>query len=436
MLDVSDPVGPTAAPDDPDAAVAFATLVAELLGTAVAADAAPAAAPAATAEDVPEPADGAPTPAGADAAAMAVLLAAGLPVAVAPADAPTGAAADDAGVAAVPVAGSTVPTSGAAAEVVPVATAPAGLTDADPPAVPTDAVPPDAPPTVPARPGPPAHAAAAAHAAVTERRPVAPRPATAPEPAATRGDAAPAVDGPIADAPVETPPSGEVTAPAPDVPGRPAAAARAPQGRGDRPETGPPGGWTVAPHEAGPAQPAVSHRDETPAALAVDEAAPQPTRVDAPTVRPADHVVAPEAPAPAQHARPVVDVPVAEQIAARVTSLELGEDGRYEMSVDLHPAELGAVAVDVVVDGGTVHVTVRADEPAATALLRDALDDLRRDLAAGGLDVGDLSARDRRTHDERSGHDERRDAGAGPDLTIAFPVRHDLAADRGVDVLL
>jgi flagellar hook-length control protein FliK len=169
--------------------------------------------------------------------------------------------------------------------------------------------------------------------------------------------------------------------------------------------------------------------------------ADQPGPASADAAAPADAPDAPTAP----H-RPLADLPAAGQVAARVTSLRLDDDGHHELTMDLHPAELGSVGVDVVVDGGRVHVSIRAEQPAAADLLRSSVDELRRMLAEHGLDVGgcDVGSWQQaaggdggRPGTEPDGHSRRRGATTAADL-IANPLPRPRAASgaTGVDVLL
>ena len=78
------------------------------------------------------------------------------------------------------------------------------------------------------------------------------------------------------------------------------------------------------------------------------------------------------------------------QVARIVRPLRLGDDGTYELALDLTPAELGRVRIDVEMRGGTISLSLRADNPATRQLLQTSLDQLRSELEAAGLHAGHL----------------------------------------------
>lgn len=201
-------------------------------------------------------------------------------------------------------------------------------------------------------------------------------------------------------------------------------------------ETSIPDPTSIAPGAEPPAPLAGDGPDAT-----VEGPAPAPPVV-APTAAPL-HRAAPATTAPAAPAPPAAPaaVPVHEQVATKVRSLRLDDDGPQSVTVDLHPAELGAVRVAVTVDRGTVHVALQAEHRATAALLHHHLDDLAHVLDASGLQVGDVAADVVETwtpppaadHGERHGLDQRptsrhpeRDAHeprgrrAHPDPALAF----------------
>ena len=100
--------------------------------------------------------------------------------------------------------------------------------------------------------------------------------------------------------------------------------------------------------------------------------------------RPAGATAAPESfPRP-----PASTADVADRIASAVVPLHRRGDGRHEVTLDLHPDDLGAIRVELSVEHQTVHLTLHAAEPATAALLARALPDLRSALADAGLQAG------------------------------------------------
>lgn len=144
--------------------------------------------------------------------------------------------------------------------------------------------------------------------------------------------------------------------------------------------------------------PAVAAAPVAPAPVAdapVPELAPQPPATSSPAPirleRP-EIVQAPPAPAPVQ------PTPV-EQVVRVVTPLRRLGDGQHDLVLELRPADLGAVRVELSLDKGVVHLGLRAEVEQTGQLLRAALPDLRQQLDAAGVlagrvavDAGDAGA--------------------------------------------
>jgi hypothetical protein len=79
---------------------------------------------------------------------------------------------------------------------------------------------------------------------------------------------------------------------------------------------------------------------------------------------------------------------VAQQVVRAVVPLRKLPDGTHRVVLELRPAELGTVRVELSVDAGTVHVGMRADTPGTDALLHAALPEVRAQLDAAGLAAG------------------------------------------------
>jgi flagellar hook-length control protein FliK len=80
----------------------------------------------------------------------------------------------------------------------------------------------------------------------------------------------------------------------------------------------------------------------------------------------------------------------AQQIVRHLEPLKHFADGSYELSMQLHPAELGPVAMNVRIVDGVIHVHLQADNAGAGALLRQAAPELRAALEQHGMTAGDL----------------------------------------------
>lgn len=139
---------------------------------------------------------------------------------------------------------------------------------------------------------------------------------------------------------------------------------------------------TAAPagHEAETSAPTTSQSEaERDAELAAPGQSSAPTTAAPATTRPP--VTARAVPTP-------LPVPPAD-LGLHVTALK-GADGDHVLRMSLHPVELGAVRVDVRVDGDQVTVSVLAASDAAVEAVRLALPELRAQLETAGLLVTDL----------------------------------------------
>lgn len=150
----------------------------------------------------------------------------------------------------------------------------------------------------------------------------------------------------------------------------------------------PAAGTGAAPVPTAPV-PGVEHRGTRP------DAGPdliQPTVATAPPVAPAP-VQAPGPTAPATPTGPPAPaIPTAtSQLVAVLAPLRARSDGTTKLSLSLRPEELGRVNVDLRIERGTVHVTLRAEQPTTVELLRDTIDDLRGQLHDRGISTGEFS---------------------------------------------
>lgn len=178
-----------------------------------------------------------------------------------------------------------------------------------------------------------------------------------------------------------------------------------------------------------------------PEAIGAD--ASKPNAVAATPVTPSTTSTQAPAEVAAPRATPPADPHV--QVARVVRPLRLGQDGSYELALDLTPAELGRVRIDVEMRGATISLSLRADNPATRQLLQTSLDQLRTELEAAGLNAGRLdvnsSGADGRGATARQHADSHLFTNAdGPvvDVPAAPSVEPDTTvgpSDAGVDVL-
>ena len=137
-------------------------------------------------------------------------------------------------------------------------------------------------------------------------------------------------------------------------------------------------------------------------------------------------------------------VPVAGQLASAVAAMQRRGDGEYVASLDLHPAELGRVRVEIEIRAGVVNVQVAAEQAGTRGLLHDQLADLRAALEQGGMDAGQLDVASHGFgHDsddddagaDRSGRPEATSTAPSPLSPIPSPTLVDLPSGR-IDVRL
>jgi flagellar hook-length control protein FliK len=114
--------------------------------------------------------------------------------------------------------------------------------------------------------------------------------------------------------------------------------------------------------------------------------APAPVTASAPVAAPAPNL--PPQPTPAQ------------QMVAVIAPLRARADGSTKVTLALRPDELGRVDVEIHMERGTVHLVMRAEQPATAQLLRDSVNDLRGQLHDRGIATGDMSVGDH-AHRER-----------------------------------
>jgi flagellar hook-length control protein FliK len=141
-----------------------------------------------------------------------------------------------------------------------------------------------------------------------------------------------------------------------------------------------------------------------PAHTATPRSAPAPIETAATAIAP-DHAAAVSPMAQPQHVVPsqaaateVVHAPATptptqphEQVVAVLSPLSQRPDGVYKLRLELHPAELGRVEIDVEMRNGVLHANLRAEHVTAAHVLRDALADLRGRLDAQGVRTGNVT---------------------------------------------
>ncbi|MGX7681059.1 flagellar hook-length control protein FliK [Jatrophihabitans sp. DSM 45814] len=78
-------------------------------------------------------------------------------------------------------------------------------------------------------------------------------------------------------------------------------------------------------------------------------------------------------------------LPMTQQLSAPVLEMRARGDGVHRLLLDLHPADLGQVTVELRLHGGDMSISIAGGNDAAREAIRSALPELRGDLAAVGL---------------------------------------------------
>ncbi len=99
---------------------------------------------------------------------------------------------------------------------------------------------------------------------------------------------------------------------------------------------------------------------------------------------------------------------LADQVASNV-KLYQGLDGEHRMTLELNPHGLGMVAIDLTVDGSTVHLRMTTEHASTGELLRSALDGLRSSLSDGGFTSSSFDVNQQARH--QAGSDTNRQTG-------------------------
>jgi flagellar hook-length control protein FliK len=131
-------------------------------------------------------------------------------------------------------------------------------------------------------------------------------------------------------------------------------------------------------------------------------------------------------------------------IVSALTKLR-GHDGEHELTIQLHPAELGAVSLRATVHEGAISVSLHCAEPAAQAAVTASLSNLHNELQSGGFTGVNVSVGSGQQHaaqqqagstgGHHSGHRNGAGGGAdnsGNDRPVADRARTP-RPDRGLD---
>jgi len=179
---------------------------------------------------------------------------------------------------------------------------------------------------------------------------------------------------------------------------------------------------------------APSLEDLRPAAQPIPVAATAQLQANAPAVQTQPAVDgAVHTPTPAAPTTSVAQ-PAANQVVQAVRTLTNQRDGIHQIQLELTPAELGKVSLEVRFERGQVHMHVRAENPQTVAALQMQLGDLRAELERSGLQAGalDVDGSARRFHEPDANTDEPKDHADDQAGESRYEVPTPSAAVRGI----
>jgi flagellar hook-length control protein FliK len=127
-------------------------------------------------------------------------------------------------------------------------------------------------------------------------------------------------------------------------------------------------------------------------------------------------------------------------IAMQIAPLRLTADGVHRLTINLHPADLGPVQVVAEIRGGEINVQLSGSTDAGNDALRNALDDLRRELQDAGfgncsLDLRQGSPQQEQARQQSPGTADNRNANttARP-APMDEPIPIDTAGNSRLDI--
>jgi flagellar hook-length control protein FliK len=133
-------------------------------------------------------------------------------------------------------------------------------------------------------------------------------------------------------------------------------------------------------------------------------------------------------------------MPPATLIAMHIAPLRLTADGVHRLTINLHPADLGPVQVVAEIRGGEISVQLSGSTDAGNDALRNALDDLRRELQDAGFGNCSLDLRQGSPQQEQARQqspataDNRGSSSAARPAPVDEPVPTDTAGNSRLDI--
>ncbi len=134
------------------------------------------------------------------------------------------------------------------------------------------------------------------------------------------------------------------------------------------------------------------------------------------------------------------------QLVEAVEPLRHRADGSYDMTIELHPAELGAVRVRAVLENGSIQLHIHAERAATQDMLQNSLATLRTALNDAGLNTSHLSVSAHANWQSQTSQSDQQQTPLGNQASASpndhrgakenVPVQTETASDTVVDILL
>ncbi len=159
-----------------------------------------------------------------------------------------------------------------------------------------------------------------------------------------------------------------------------------------------------------------------------------------------ENVTRPESVATASSTNNSPQAPVVhEQLVQTIAPLRNRANGTYDMTLELHPGELGAIRVRAVLENGSVRLHLTAEQMATHDLLKNSLAGLRNSLSDAGVNTSELSLNAHADWQSQTNHSDHQQSNAGAQASFSIntqastdevPSQDQSTSDTALDVML
>lgn len=159
-----------------------------------------------------------------------------------------------------------------------------------------------------------------------------------------------------------------------------------------------------------------------------------------------ENVTRPESVATASSINNSPQAPVVhEQLVQTIAPLRSRANGTYDMTLELHPGELGAIRVRAVLQNGSVRLQLTAEHMATHDLLKNSLAGLRNSLNDAGVNTSELSLNAHANWQSQTNHSDQQQSNAGAQASFSInaqtsideiPSQDQSTSDTALDVML